>query len=106
MNASDILALDDVQIQTVEVPEWRTTLHVRSLSGHERAKLVGRVKLCEKDGSDPSVYVVLHCCCDAEGKLLFDGLGVEKLGGKSAAALDRIATAAIGVNGLGSSPNS
>src|SRR5256885_106940 len=63
MLAADILSLDDVQINPVEVPEWKTTLHVRSLSGHERAKLVGRVKACEKDGSDPSVYVVVACCC-------------------------------------------
>lgn len=98
---SEILAYFDVRKVEVEVPEWNTYLHVRTLTGLERSRLVKQLQEAEKRGADPSVLVVIACACEPLGSLLFKPEDEAVLMGKSSLALDRVAKAAMAVNGFG-----
>lgn len=88
-----ILAFDDNRLQAVEIPEWKTTVYVKSLTGADVAKV--------KAAKDTEVALVLAACCDKEGKPIFVAEDADRLKGKSFKALERIALAAIRHNAIG-----
>ena len=93
-----LFALNDIVIEKVECPEWGELgghIYVRTMSGKARdAYEVGIVNARKEDEEgylfNMRASLAVACCCDVDGKLLFEPKDAEKLGDKSAAALDRI----------------
>lgn len=98
----DILKINDVETVPVEVPEWKTTVHVRTLSGDDRAQLTAVMKQLEKQNrlSDLATHTVILACCEPNGERCFSKDDFGALNGKSAKALERIAAAAMKLNGM------
>ncbi len=101
-----ILKVMDLQTETVEVPEWGGTVHVRTLTGTERDTF--ETSLFEGQGTDQRqrlanlrAGLVALCVVDEDGNRIFSDGDAEALGFKSAAALDRVFAVAQRLNGLG-----
>jgi hypothetical protein len=99
-----ILATDDIQIETVEVPQWKVTVGVRTMTGYRRAQMMKRA-------SDPDTGVVdfehlypeivIACCVDpTTHEPLFRESDRDTLNTKAGAALEVIAAAGLRVSGL------
>lgn len=104
-----ILQAQDLPSEAVEVPEWGGAVLVRGLSGAERDAFEAGViapKL-EKNGKSGSMdmrniraKLAALCIVDEVGQRIFSDGDVEALGRKSAAALDRVFSAAQRLSGL------
>jgi hypothetical protein len=98
MNKESILAFNDVKIEKVFVPEWNFDVFVRSISAKQQDLWMDEVRN-KKAGNYQASFLVL-CICDESGKLVFDRSDAEKLGEKSAAALNRLWSVASKINCL------
>lgn len=107
LTRDEIRGLVDLPVEVVVVPEWGDTdIRVRGMTGRERDQFEGWI--AEMRGSEVQVdmknaraRLVVLCCVDEAGEKIFE-LGDEKwLGDKSGAALDRIATVAMRLSGMG-----
>ena len=106
LNRAEILAQDDLKYEDVEVPEWGGAMvRVRSLNASERDRF--EASTVQRNGKKVTTNLenirarlVLLCLVDEKGERLFDEGDTYPLGGKSAAALDRIFTVAQRLNGL------
>lgn len=105
---AEILAADDLPREEVSVPEWGGSVHVRVMTGEERAAFeVENVKArkAAKDEDtwfrDYGVRLLVRCLCDGAGKPIATAADAAALAGKSARVLDRLVDAAIRLNGLG-----
>lgn len=97
-----ILSANDTPTETVEVPEWGGSVRVQAMSGTDRdkfeASMVGK-------GNKPNLEnfrakLAAACIVDEDGTRMFAERDITALGRKSAAALDRVATAAQRISGL------
>lgn len=100
-----ILAVQDIQVREVQVPEWGCWVRVRGLTGAERDEweksiLVGKGKDRDVNVRNLRAKLVQRSVVDAEGKLIFTEADVPALGAKSAAALERLFDAARELSGL------
>ena len=105
LSKDSILNKDDLPRELVEVPEWSGSVYVRTLSGTERDKFESSMVTKSEKPNLENVrarFAVLTIC-DAEGKRLFTHADADKLGKKSAAALDRVFAVAQRLNGFSSS---
>lgn len=98
-----ILSAQDKTSQIVSVPEWGGHVNVRVMSGTERDAF--EAGLLNEGGkintNNIRARLCSLCMCDGEGKRLFTtDAEVKALGEKSAAALDRVFTAAQRLNGI------
>ena len=107
LNRAAILAQDDLRTEDIQVPEWGNAwVRVRSLNASERdhfeASTVQRNgKRVTTNLENIRARLCLLCLVDPEtGERLFQDEDTYPLGGKSAAALDRIFTVAQRLNGL------
>ncbi len=101
-----ILNADDLPSESVPVPEWGVTLHIRSMTGTERdvydADLVGMRDMPLKDKMrNMRAKLVVLCCVDESGQRVFNDDDVEELGKKSAKVLTRLSDAAQLLNAMG-----
>ena len=100
LSRDDILNANDLKTETVQVPEWGGEVNVRTMTGAERdafeSKIVG------KNGGvnmqNIRARLVSLTMVDENGDRIFSDDDVKELGRKSAAALDRVFTAAQGLN--------
>ena len=103
LTKDQILAADDVVKELVAVPEWGGEVWVRTPTGKARDDFEGAMIAAT---GKPDRYrnirarLCAACICGDDGALLFDGQDVEDLGGKSAAALDRVFAVAQRLAGL------
>lgn len=98
-----ILGASDIRREQVHVPEWEATVEVRGLTGTQRAKLM-------KTGFDARGTVdferlypelLIASTFDPEtGEAVFTAADRDSLNGKSGAALERVAQAAMRISGL------
>ena len=104
----DILTAPDRKPVPVSVPEWMEpgdteppVVHVRKLTGTERAALV---KQFGKDPSDDKVerLAFAFLACDENGSAMFTDEDAKELGEKNGAAIARVARRGLYVNGFGS----
>lgn len=101
-----ILDADDTQIVPVEVPEWGGTVLVRPLSGEDRDMYEQSNLKERKNGTtrlnlrNARARLVQLCAVDKDGRRLFDKTDVDRLGKKSAAALDRVSEVARDASGI------
>jgi hypothetical protein len=103
LTADDILAADDVQIIPVEMPEWKGTVHLRTMTADEAVKFTEYL-------SDPAnkrkglVRIVALSLCDEKGNRLFpdgpdSGPRLDKLRTKNVKAFVRLQKEAMKLNG-------
>ncbi len=102
-----ILTADDLPRESLEVPEWGQTLHVRTLTGVEREDFENVVQAAStgKGGMDLrglKIKLVTLTLCTEDGELLFDSTDQLLLNGKSASAIDRIFQVSQRLSGLSS----
>ncbi len=83
-----ILAISDVKIEKVEVPEWGGHVYVRSMTASHRDEFES--EQLKHPNVDIRARMAVYCLCDEAGNLLFTPTDIKVLGTKSAAALDHI----------------
>lgn len=94
----EVFGISDIKTELVEIPEWGMTFEVRGLTGAQRAAIAA-------DASDlRQLYpdLIIASCHDPEtGEPDFAPEDREWLLEKSAAALEKLVSAAIRLSGLG-----
>ena len=105
LTRDEILAIEDLPVEAVEVPEWNGIVYMRTLSGKQRDDFTqlatDRRAAKHFDIRGLKVRLVAMCLCDKNGKLLFAGNGDDaKLNAKAGAAIDRLFKAAQRLSGL------
>ena len=84
-----ILAAPDLTTEPVEIPEWNTTLLVKSMTGADRDQLEARYSDTGGVVGLKALIVVLSVV-DENGERVFSLSDVEALQEKSASAIDRV----------------
>jgi len=103
MNGKEILEFNDLRVEPVPVPEWNTTLYVRSITAKEQdAWSAETVKQKQENRANFQASFLVLCMCDESGALLFSRKDADALGNKSAGALNRLFNVASRLNGLSS----
>jgi hypothetical protein len=105
LTKTDILSADDLATETVDVPEWSGAVIVRTMTGTERdAFEAAMVKVVDgkrvPDLDNLRAKLLAATLVDEAGNPLFAPDDLAALGGKRAAALDRIFAVAQRMNGL------
>lgn len=101
-----ILAADDLDTDDVPVPEWGGTVRIRTLTGTERDQFESSIVHFGRNGSremrlqNLRARFVALVIVDADGNRVFSDKDVKQLGGKSAAALQRVWDAGRKLSGL------
>jgi len=99
-----ILSARDLRTETIEVPEWGTTVTLREWDGATRDRFDAlALEARERGGKIPPrlrAWVAAMSIVDESGELVFGEPDIEALARKSARALDRIVEAALKLNGL------
>lgn len=100
-----ILAIDDLPKEEVYVPEWKTWICVRALTGAERDAF--EQSIVEQKGKSTRMNLqnlraklVALTVVDEEGKRIFSDADAKLLGQKSALALNRVFEVAQKLSGL------
>jgi hypothetical protein len=101
LSRDSILAVSDLPVEEVQVPEWGGSVFVRSMNGLERAKLEAFGQADLKRSHDKQrfrQYVACLLASDESGNRLFTDDDLELLAEKSGSAVDRIAMAGMKLN--------
>lgn len=103
LSADQIFGINDAKIIEVDIPEWEGSVFVKTMSGIARDAFEAQHTKLKTAGNDLYNFrarFAVCVVCDAEGNLVFKPEDAEKLGLRSAKALDRIFEAASSMNGL------
>lgn len=100
-----IFAVDDIQNEDVDVPEWGGTVRVKGLTGSERdafeeSCISGKGKQASFKMTNIRAKLVAKTVIDEEGNTIFKEADVEALGKKNGSALDRVFTVAQRLSGI------
>lgn len=98
-----ILALQDIPVESVEVPEWGVTLEVRGMTGAERTRIMDMAVASGGQMNLQVVYpeIVIATVFDPEtGTQVFGPSDRDALLQKSANALDRLAQVGMRLSGF------
>lgn len=98
-----ILNVDDKKVIPLEVPEWKTTVHLRAWTAGERASIQRAWREADKTGKgfeSLSARVAVISLCDESGVKLFTDEHIPALQNKCASALELILNSALELNGL------
>jgi len=101
LTRDNILAEDDLHLVEVAVPEWPKCgghVWVKGLPGDEAEDLIADAGEGIKG---KRAQLLVHTMCNEQGELLFTPDDAEALNHKHTSVLDRIANAAMELNGLG-----
>lgn len=99
LTKTDIENVDDITIEDVPVPEWGGVVRVKGLSGTERDEYEVAILKQREDGTWASTEeslknaraeLIVRALVDKDGKQMFTMKDAEKLGKKSAVALQRV----------------
>lgn len=99
-----ILAVDDIQTESVPVPEWGVDIEVRGMNGAARATYMEKFR-DEDTGriNYPALYptAIIECCFDPEtGERIFRPDDEPLINQKSGKALERLASVAMRLSGM------
>src|SRR5258708_13142643 len=105
LSKDDILKVEDIKSEEIEVPEWGGSVMVRGLTGRERDEFEAgimerRGKRLFPNVANGRAKLVARCCVDHDGQPLFNTPDAQDLGGKSAAAMERIYEVAARLSGM------
>lgn len=107
LNREQILAINDIQTEVVNVPEWGGEVRVRGLTALERDRLMaeffdleggGRMK--PEKAAEYRVKLAVLCVVDESGERIFNDKDTELLGKKNPKAIERIADVVARLSGL------
>lgn len=105
LTKDQIIAVQDIKIEAIDVPEWGGSVMVKGLTGKERDQFESSI--VEFNGRKErlnlaNVRAKLACLtiCDEEGQRLFSEKEVDELAKKSANALQRIFLVAQRLSGI------
>jgi len=98
LTREQILEADDLKSEEIPVPEWGGSVLVRPMSGSERDAFEARYAKVGKQNIRAASAAA--SICDENGQAIFSVSDIEALGKKSAAALDRVADAALRLSKL------
>lgn len=106
LTRQDIVAAQDIETETVDVPEWDGAVIVRMMSGADRDRFEQSLTTVRADGrreanlTNMRSKLVAMCLIDEEGRALFGPDEIDDLAKKSAAAIERVFIVAQRLNGL------
>jgi len=106
LTRDQILAASDLKTEIVDVPEWGGQVTVRTMTGAEKDEWEERLLAGSEEGSRKVTLKRIRATLlaltvvDESGKRLFADSDVERIAGKSAAAIDRVYEAASRLNRL------
>lgn len=98
-----IIEADDIETETIYVPQWDVTIEVRSMDGRARTRLLSSAAENEGRLDLEQFYpeVVIRCAFDPEtGERIFGDDDVDLLLSKASAPLEMLAQAALRVSGM------
>ncbi len=96
-----VLSANDLPVQEVPIPEWGGSVFVRTMMGDERDAF--EIAAMNGDGLNRENFrarLAVATVVDADGGRMFDDSDKDALGKKSSAALDRIMSVALKMNGM------
>ncbi|WP_339684231.1 hypothetical protein [Gimesia maris] len=97
-----ILKAQDTPLEEVDVPEWDTTVFIKTLTGGERLQLEKDLSKDAKTDGPALCRVVCATMCDESGKLVFNYPDdIDTLNTKSVKVLHRLFDIALKVNAMG-----
>ena len=106
LKRDDILAVKDIQVELVPVPEWGGEVYIKGMSGIERDAFEASV--IEQKGNKQKINMAnvraklaAQTLCDEDGNRLFNDADIKELGKKSASALQRVFEVAQRLSGIG-----
>lgn len=106
LGRNQILDADDLKTEEVPVPEWGGEVLIRSLTGEQRDEYESSMFELSKNGTPKQnlanvrARLVMLCIVNEQGEQMFNKADIKLLGRKSAAALERVATAAQKLNAI------
>jgi len=105
LTRDQILGADDIPTEVIDVPEWGGQVKIRGLTGAEKDRfeqdsMQGKGKDTKMNLINIRARLVALSIVDESGRRIFGKHDIEALGKKSAAALERVFTAAQKLNGL------
>lgn len=101
-----ILAATDTKTESVDVPEWGGSVVVRSMTAGARDKFDSLVSATKGVGySGVRLWVVLQCCVNDVGELLFKPEDEAALRLKSSVVIERIFDVALRLSGITGAEN-
>lgn len=102
LTKEQILGMDDLKTEVVKVPEWGCELKVKTITGTDRDAWESSITNSAGKVTTENIRakLLVRCIVDDAGARLFTDADADALGGKSAAALDRLFTVARKLNGL------
>ena len=106
LTKDQILAAEDIKTDTVPVPEWGGEVQIKMLTGTEYGQLqatmhAGKSKDAAKNLIDFYARLAASSIVSPGGARMFSASEVATLGGKSAAALQRVCDSAMKFNRIG-----
>ena len=100
LNLDDILAADDIKIESVDVPQWGGTVYLRTITGDQRDAFDEKFTAGKSLIGMRRCFVGV-CLCDSAGVFCAPSESeVCALGRKSSAARDRLFGVAQRINGM------
>lgn len=96
---NEILEVEDLPVEIVHVPEWKTSLRLRGLSGDGIAQYVVNAEGASKSSSIAQLLVL--CAINEDGSLMFTKEDTPRLMKKSMSALMRLQEVLMKLNGMG-----
>jgi len=105
LSRDEILAVDDITIELVDVPEWGGSVYVKGMTGSERDQFEASVISIDGDNQrvdmrDIRAKLCSKSLCDEGGKNLFTPSDIKELSRKSAVALQRVFKIAQRLSGI------
>ncbi len=98
-----VLAVQDIPVELVTVPEWNVKIEVRGMTGAERTRIMDMATASQGDMNLQFVYpeIVIATSFDPEtGEQIFVPADRDILLSKSATALDRVAMVGMRLSGF------
>lgn len=105
LDRESILAVEDIVIELIPVPEWGGDVFVKGMTGRERDLFESGIVQISGDDSkidmrDVRAKLCAKSICDESGKRLFSEADVKELSKKSAKALQRVFEVAQRLSGI------
>lgn len=104
LTKEQILDASDLPTMDVDVPEWGGTVRIGSMTAGDRNAIEEAFHAAKAKGRDIPAnlreLIVSLCVVDASGQRMFSSADMAALSKKSAAAVSRIADAAMAFNRL------
>lgn len=100
LSKQQILDAADTRTEEVEVPEWGGSVRIQTMTGYARDAFESSITGKNGGVNTTNIRAKLAAAClvDEAGELMFSEKDVARLGKKSAAALERVFSAAQKLN--------